>query len=373
LNTADDTRERPRRKAGSLNGGENVQLAELIASLSAPAAYLCEVCTVEVRQTHISVVFLAGDLVYKIKKPVNLGFLDFSTLDRRRHFCAEEVRLNRRLAPSVYLGVVPVTRDGSGGIRFEGNGEVIEWAVKMRRLPDDASFLSRLERGTLSPTLLEKLAERVAAFHRSAEGGPKVAESGRFEVVARNARENFTQSEPQVGVTIGRDDFDRLCELNEVALTRLKPLIESRAARGVPRDTHGDLHLDHVYHFPDRAPPDDLVVIDCIEFAERFRHADPIADAAFLAMDLAFHNRRDLAEVFTAAYRRASGDVEGAALFPFYMAYRAAVRAKVEGMELTESEVPEQERADARSRAEKHWRLVGEELESVVSDRGERL
>src|SRR4029079_11527526 len=132
--------------------------------------------------------------------------------------------------------------------------------------------------------------------------------------------------------------FDRLRALTEATLTRLQPLIESRAARGVPRDTHGDLHLDHVYHFPDRAPPDDLVAIDCIEFSERFRHADPIADAAFLVMDLAFRGRRDLADAFTASYLRASGDAEGALLFPFYTAYRAVVRAKVEGMELTEAE-----------------------------------
>jgi predicted kinase len=152
--------------------------------------------------------------------------------------------------------------------------------------------------------------------------------------------------------------FDRLRALNEAALTRLQPLIESRAARGIPRDTHGDLHLDHVYYFPDRSPPDDLVAIDCIEFAERFRHADPVADAAFLAMDLAFQGRRDLADAFTARYLRASDDAEGAALFPFYTAYRAAVRAKVEGMELTEKEIPEAERTAARTRARAHWLLA---------------
>src|SRR4029079_15492745 len=122
-------------------------------------------------------------------------------------------------------------------------------------------------------------------------GGPRMAECGRFEVVARNARENFTQSETQVGVTLTREAFDRLRASNEAALARLRPLIESRAARGVPRDTHGDLHLDHVYHFPDRTPPADLVAIDCVEFSERFRCADPVADAAFLVMDLTFRGR----------------------------------------------------------------------------------
>lgn len=341
-----------------------MELAKLIEDLARPAAFPFAVGAVDVVQTHISVVFLAGDVVYKLKKPVNLGFLDFGTLDKRRYYCEEEVRLNRRLAPAVYLGVSPITR-GAAGARFEGEGEPVEWAVKMKRLPADASLLSKLERSEVGPELVAKLAERVASFHASAEGGPRVAECGRFEAVARNARENFTQSETQVGVTLTREAFERLRALTEAALLRLRPLIESRAARGVPRDTHGDLHLDHVYHFPDREPPDDLVAIDCIEFADRFRFADPIADAAFLAMDLRFRGRRDLADVFVARYLQASGDAEGAALFPFYVAYRAAVRAKVEGMELGEKEIPRAERADARSRAERHWRLAQEELESA--------
>jgi aminoglycoside phosphotransferase family enzyme/predicted kinase len=327
---------------------------ELIAALSNPRAYPFAVEAVGVRQTHISAVFLAGDVVYKLKKPVNLGFLDFSTLEKRRHFCEEEVRLNRRLAPTVYLGVVPVTR-AADGLRFEGQGEAIEWAVKMQRLPDDASLLARLERDELSPQLLALVAGRIAAFHKQAEGGPRVAESGRFEVVARNARENFEQSESHVGVTVSRGAFDRVRALTEAALARLQPLIESRAARGVPRDTHGDLHLDHVYRFPDRPPPGDIVAIDCIEFAERFRHADPVADAAFLAMDLAFRGRRDLADSFTASYLRAAGDADGAALFPFYVAYRSVVRAKVGGMKLAEREVPQKERERAAPRARAHW------------------
>lgn len=346
----------------SIPENSEMDLIDLIAALSNTRAYPFPVSTVDARQTHISVVFLAGDVVYKLKKPVNLGFLDFSTLEKRRYFCEEEVRLNRRLAPMVYLDVVPITRT-TDGAKVEGDGEAIEWAVKMQRLPDAASLLARLERDELSPELLAKFAERIAAFHKRAEGGPRVAESGRFEVVARNARENFEQSESHVGVTVNREVFDRLRELTESTLTQLRPLIESRAARRVPRDTHGDLRLDHVYHFPDRAPPDDLIAIDCIEFAERFRHADPIADVAFLAMDLIFRGRRDLADSFTASYLRASGDSEGAALFPFYIAYRTVVRAKVGGMKATEKEIPQEERDRAAAKARAHWLLALSELE----------
>ena len=142
-----------------------METSELIAALSDPRAYTFAVDAVEVRQTHISAVFLAGDVVYKVKKPVNLGFLSFGTLEERKHFCEEEVRLNRRLAPAVYLGVVPVTRAADGRLRFEGEGEAAEWAVKMRRLPEAASLLSRLERGELTPELLDEFARQLAAFH----------------------------------------------------------------------------------------------------------------------------------------------------------------------------------------------------------------
>jgi aminoglycoside phosphotransferase family enzyme/predicted kinase len=340
-----------------------MELDRLIEGLADPAAYPEPVAGVEVRQTHISVVFLAGGHAYKVKKPVNLGFLDFSTLARRRHFCAEEVRLNRRLAPAVYRGVVPVTRSG-GRVRMEGEGEAVEWAVKMKRLPDEATLQKRLLRGEVGPDLVRTLARKVAAFHARADSGKRIAAFGRFPVVARNARENFAQSLPQVGVTVSPAVFARLRCLTEEALARLRPLIEARARRGVPRDTHGDLRLDHVYVFPDRPPPEDLAVIDCIEFNERFRFADPVADMAFLAMDLAFHGRRDLARAFADACFEAAGDDEGRALLPFYTAYRAVVRAKVEGFELAEREIPAEEKEAALARARAHWLLALAELEA---------
>src|SRR5262249_32736269 len=150
----------------------------------------------------------------------------------------------------------------------------------------------------------------------------------------QNTQENFEQAELLVGVTLSRQVFDRLKELSNAALDHLRSLMESRAQRHIPRDTHGDLHLDHVYAFPDRPPPADLVIVDCIEFNERFRYADPVSDMAFLYMDFQFHGRRDLAEQFAKEYFQASSDEEGWRLLSFYAAYRAAVRGKVEGFEL---------------------------------------
>ena len=339
-----------------------MDLAQMIKALSDPTAYPDPVGEVEVRQTHISAVFLAGPHVYKVKKPVELGFLDFSTLAKRRRYCEEEVRLNRRLTPEVYLGVVPVARSDAG-LKVQGDGEVVEWAVKMRRLPDDATLQNRLHRGEVAVMVVEALARKIASFHAQAESGPRVAAFGRFEVVAGNARENFEQSAAHVGATVSDAVFARVRALTEEALARHRPLIESRAERGVPRDTHGDLRLGHIYVFPDRAPPGDLVIIDCIEFNERIRFADPVADMAFLVMGLKFQGHRDLARAFTEAYSLASGDSEGRALVPFYTSYRAAVRGKVEGLKLARPEISEADRAVALTKARGSWLLALGELE----------
>lgn len=338
-----------------------MDLVRLIEALSKPTAYPDPPGEVQIRQTHISVVFLAGRHAYKIKKPVALGFLDFRTLETRRHFCAEEVRLNRRLAPEVYQGVVPVTRSGDG-LRFGGEGEAIEWAVQMERLPEEATLLNRLRRRELDASQVERLAQRIAAFHRAAETSPRIAAFTRFDSVAGNVRDNLDVPLADVDTMVRRSVLKRLRCRMEQTLAQLRPQIESRAACSIPRDTHGDLRLEHIYLFPEKQPPDDLVVIDCIEFNERFRLADPVSDMAFLVMDLMFEGRRDLARVFAEAYFQAADDEEGRELLPLYTAYRSTVRAKVGGIKCAETEIPESERMLVRSRTRAHWLLALGEL-----------
>lgn len=337
-------------------------IEQLIEALSRPSAYGGGVDFVEVHQTHISVVFLAGPMAYKVKKPVGLGFVDYSTPERRRHYCEEEVRLNRRLAPDVYLGVVAVAREG-GAIRVEGTGEVIEWAVKMRRLPESATLRDRLSGDRITADAMAELARRLARFHGSADPAPEVSACCTFAAIAANTRENLVPAAAQVGVTLSRSTLDRLGERTEASLARLRDLIEARAASGIPRDTHGDLRLDHVYWFPDHRPPGDWVVVDCIEFGARYRYADPISDIAFLAMELEVEGRSDLARAFVAEYLRAAGDAEGGELLPFYRAYRAAVRGKVEGLKAAAPEIPEADRSKARGRGRALWLYALSELE----------
>jgi aminoglycoside phosphotransferase family enzyme/predicted kinase len=342
-----------------------VELRTLIDALSKPSAYPLAVGKVDVRQTHISVVFLVGDYVYKIKKPVDLGFLDFSSLEKRRYYCEQEVRLNRRLAPDVYLGLVPVVSTGAT-VQMEGSGEIIEWAVKMRRLPDAAQLHSRLKRGEVNSDIVERLAQKLAAFYARADSSLIISSFGEFEVVARNALDNFVQATPQVTSTLSPAVLERLRKLTENELDRCRTLIEQRARRAMPRDTHGDLRLDHIYFFPERLRPADFTVIDCVEFNERYRFADPVADIAFLAMEFKSHGRGDLARAFSSAYFRAAHDEEAEQLLPFYTSYRAAVRAKVEGMKVAEAEVPEADRTAAALASRQLWLLSLSELEVPI-------
>ena len=313
---------------------------------------------VEVIQTHISVVFLVGDQVYKLKKPLDLGFVDCSTLEKRAHLCHEEVRLNRRLAPEVYRGVLPVTRDAEGRVAVGGSGEVVDHVVWMRRVPWEATLEHRLEQGQVSVGDVEALARRLAAFHEAAAQSAAIARGGSWETVAGNYRENFEQTRASVGDLVSEALFAEVEAHGERELRARRPLIEARAAAGAPRDTHGDLRLEHVYLFPEREPPGDIVIIDCVEFNARFRHADPVADLAFLGMELMARHHEGLAEALASAWFEAMGDPEGEALWTLYLSYRALVRAKVDGIRASEPEVPEADRLRARERARSRWLLA---------------
>ncbi|MGE0710678.1 MAG: AAA family ATPase [Planctomycetota bacterium] len=341
-----------------------VELRELIEGLSRPEAYPHPVERVEVVQTHISCVFLAGEWVYKLKKPLDLGFLDYSTPEARRACCEAEVRLNQRLARDVYQGVAAIWRGPEGQLHVGGlpfEGEVVEHAVVMRRLDDARTFAAALARGELEAGHMDRLGALLAEFHERAARDHEIARWGGFDVVAGNCRENFAQLAPLCGrelapgvPALDAEVLRRLERLTEAELQARRALIEARAAAGVPCDTHGDLRLEHVYELPERGPGQELVVVDCIEFNERFRFADPIAELAFPVMELSRAAREDLAERLAAAYLRAREDEAGAALLPLYTAYRATVRAKVSAMKAAEPEVPAAERARAAQVASGH-------------------
>jgi aminoglycoside phosphotransferase family enzyme/predicted kinase len=292
-------------------------LGDLVRDLEAESEQLIE--------THISWVFLRAHEVFKVKKPVSFGFLDFSSLEARRSACDAELALNSRLAPGVYIDVVPITREGQGAFVIGGSGAVADYAVHMKRLPLDARADLRLARGDLAPEHIDALAQLLARFHERSEPNARISEFGRVEVILGNVQENFAQAASLLG-QLAPDGVEREVEARQLEfLSTRAPLFAERIRAGRIRDGHGDLRLEHVYMVDGAAP----VIIDCIEFNERFRYADVCADIAFLSMDLAWHGRVDYKERFLAAYARATGDDDLYALVDFYESYRAYVRAKV--------------------------------------------
>lgn len=340
----------------------NFSPEEAVRSLSRECAFPVPVDVVSVRQTHISTVFLGGELVYKVKKPVKLPFLDFSTIEQRHFFCHEEVRINRPWAPDVYLGVVPVTREANG-LRFEGSGPVVDWAVKMRRLPESANLRSRLQHGLLEPRDLVRAAQRIAAIHRQAcccVGDQAREAEAEFRLKLRENWEFARELKPHV---IEPQVLQRLEKLSDEWLQRHDDTLRRRATEGHVRDLHGDLRLEHVFLFSDRTPPSDIVILDGIEFDPGLRRIDVVADIAFLVMELSFAGRRDLARDFADVYFSETNDVTGRSLLPLFAAYRSAVRAKVAAILGGELEIPHPDRDEALARSRAHWLWCLSELD----------
>jgi aminoglycoside phosphotransferase family enzyme/predicted kinase len=325
-----------------------------IEALLSPDAYPQRVDRVELRQTHISYVFFAGDLVYKVKKPLSLGFLDYSTLEKRKRFCEEEVRLNRRLCEGTYLDAVPIVQAG-GSVKVEAKGEAIDYAVKMRRLPEEGMMSRLLERDAVTSEQLAQLARRLADFHASSARSEEIDRYGGLETAVVNWRENFEQTEPYIGRTITRPQFEEVRAFVENVVESDAELFAQRVREGRARDCHGDLRTDAVCFTEGHA-----CIYDCIEFNERFRYSDVAADIAFLAMDLEFRGRQDLSDELLGRYLGYTLDATLPLLLPFYKCYRAYVRGKVDGFQLDQPEVDEAQKAKAQEGARRYFELAHE-------------
>ncbi len=295
---------------------------KVFQAMSDPGFYPHPVSDLQTRDTHISRVFLTGGTVYKLKKAVKLSFLDYSTLARRKSLCQREVMLNRRLAPEVYQGVVPITRQGS---RFflGGAGNPVEYAVKMRQLPEDRSLKGMLRRGKADRAAVEAVARRLSSFYRAAAGGAPIDAYGSIATIRANCEENFRELETVSADILEEADFRAVQAATRAYLVRCGTRFEDRVRNGRVRDCHGDLRTDHIYF------DGGLQIIDCIEFNDRFRYSDIACDLAFLAMDLEYEGFPALARHLVDAYVRSSRDAEVHLLLDFYKCYRALVRSKV--------------------------------------------
>ena len=329
--------------------GADVQ-EELLAFLSRPESFPEKPASVEIRQTHISIVAIASPNVYKIKKPLDLGFLDFSTLEKRRHFCSEEVRLNRRLTQDVYLGIVPIARR-DGSLHFGDEGEIVEYAVRMRELSRAGFLHERLALGAATMRDLERVAARLCDFYQAQKSSETIAEWGRVAKLRLSTDENFTQTERFVGSLLGRPAFAALRFFTEQFYEQHANLFERRRKEGRILDCHGDLRCEHV-HLAD----DEINIFDCIEFNERLRFIDVANDVAFLAMDLDVLGRPDLGAAFLHHIANLMNDSDLLSLTNFYKCYRAYVRGKVAAIKSAEPEVAAADRARSRERASQLFR-----------------
>jgi len=319
--------------------------------------------SLELRQTHISYVVLAGDYVYKVKKPVRFAFLDYSTLEKRRHFCHEEIRLNRRLAPAVYLDVVAILQNEEQFIlteRAPKSDQVLEYAVKMRRLPEDHLLDGRIKEGKARKEDFTPIAGKLADFYRKAQSA-QARVYGSADAIRRNLEDNLNEVEPLVGETLSFEQFTRMRNYNDDFLTGHAELFEKRIKEGRVREGHGDLRAEHI------CIADDPIIFDCIEFNEKLRYCDAASEIAFLSMDLDYLGSPLLSDHFVKTFQDVTNDPELPQLLPLYKAYRACVRGKVESLKSHETEVPGAEQNEAKSRARRYFHLASRCVDGPVS------
>ena len=324
----------------------------LMAAMSRPEFYPHGPQTVDIVQTHISLIFIAGNEVYKVKKAVDFGFLDFTALEKRKFYCEEELRLNRRLAPETYLAVVPIAEDAAGALHPGETGRIVDYAVRMKLLPRERMLGRLLAEGKVEPAVMSAIARKLAAFHGQAETGGRIDEVGGIWTIRRNHEENFAQTADYIGVTIPRGRYEFIRAYAFAFLAREEPLFRKRVSEHRIRDCHGDLHLEHI------CVADGITIFDCIEFNERFRFGDVAAEVAFLAMDLDFNGYTDWAETFVDAYVRHAADPEVRTLLNFYRCYYAYVRGKVVGFRFRDPAIGEKERQEARETAARYFDLA---------------
>ncbi|MCL2789765.1 MAG: hypothetical protein FWD79_03890 [Desulfobulbus sp.] len=330
----------------------NDHLPPFLRALLHPDRYGHPVPDVKLVQTHISSVLLAGEYVYKFKKPVNFGFLDFSSLEKRQACCEQELLLNRRLCPVIYLGLVTVTAEPDGGFGLNGSGPVVEYGVKMMRMPEERMMVNLIRSGQLRASHIDAIATVLADFYRRAENGPQIARFGTAAAVAVNVLENFDQTHPFIGQgALEQTQFEEIANFARSFLAN-ESLFQKRIKGSFIRDCHGDLYsaniclADHVY------------IYDCIEFNQRFRYCDVASDVAFLAMDLEFHGLDHLAARFIDRFIQATDDQGLRGMLDFYKCYRAYVRGKIGLFTAADAAVDPAVRAASIEQAGRYFRLA---------------
>jgi uncharacterized protein len=319
-----------------------------------PGAYPEKPGKISLVQTHISWVFIGDKYVYKLKKPVDFGFLDFTTLDKRKFYTEEELRLNKRFSPDVYLAVVPISEAGST-FAIGNASHVVEYALKMRRISEDHMLYRLLAQGKAGEEELRRVGAHLAQVYGTITSNDKSRAFGSLEVIAHNIVENFDQTRKYVSGPISQKTYDTIKDWSTDFLKNKVKILENRVALGFIKECHGDLHLQHIC-----VDGPHISVFDCIEFNERFRYGDVASDVAFLAMDLDYNGYAKLGDAFVEAYAKESGDKGLLEVLKFYKVYRAYVRAKVTSFMLDDDCLDDTMKTNAHQTAKKYYDLAHE-------------
>ncbi len=332
-------------------------MSSMIDDLLNPAFLPDKTERVSLTQTHISLVFLADEFVYKIKKPVNFGFLDFSTLKKRRYYCHQEIILNRRLSKDIYKDVLPIIYDGKIYRMGIGQGSIVEYAVKMKRLPDEMLMKSLFIQGKLKDEHLKEIAKVLARFHLTASNSTDIDKFGEPEMFKVNTDENFAQVQKYIGTTIQKNDFAALKKWTGNFYNSNRELFWRRIKAKKIRDCHGDLHMEHI------CLTQELPIFDCIEFNDRFRYTDAVADIAFLLMDLEYHGGNTFSKILWNFYKEMADEPDVDSLLTFYKVYRAFVRGKVGSFQLDDENIGIEKKEEAIQRSRRYFQLARSYIE----------
>ncbi len=325
--------------------------SKLLKAMQDPGFYPEQPPHVEIMETHVSTLFLTDRYVYKVKKPVHFGFLDFTELSSRKFFCEKELVLNQRLSSDVYLAVIPISQTDHG-FAFGEQGTIVEYAVKMRRLPEQRMMLPLLQKGDIKEESIRRIALLLIGFHSRAHTDPEISIYGTPERISKNTEENFTQTRPFVGTSLSQEQYDRISGYTRNFIEWHKPLLRKRIDDKKIRDCHGDIRMEHI------CIEDEIVIFDCVEFNRRFRYSDVAADLAFLAMDLDFHKAHTLSRHLVRTYVDYTHDLDLLKLIRFYKCYRAYVRGKVDSFKGSDKNLAGKEREQALSQVWGYFALA---------------
>ncbi|EAZ90978.1 bifunctional aminoglycoside phosphotransferase/ATP-binding protein [Crocosphaera chwakensis] len=330
-----------------------MDISNLIKQLQNPNSYSHTVQnSIKVIQTHASAIFLTGNYAYKIKKPVDFGFLDYSTLEKRQHFLNQELTMNQAIAPDIYLEVLPITLDNNQ-VNIGGKGEIIDYVLKMNQFPQDCLFINLFKAGKLEKYHLEDLGKVVSEFHKNTITNDYIRGFGDIEVIKKSIDENYERTEKYIGIAQTEKQYKETKQFTDRYFELKQSYFKQRQQADKIRECHGDLHLKNVCLWNNK-----IQLFDRIEFNEEFRYVDVMFDVAFTVMDLDARNRQDFSNIFLNTYLEYTGDWQGLQVLPVYLSRQAYVRAKVNSMVLDDANISDEEHKKAQEEAKNYYHLA---------------